>query len=165
MLSMIVYIYTSATHVRVLHLVRRQDGKFEAGDAPEVFPSNQATVVVFEGNKFFAEIPLFDKLLPSRQDITNAVIILRLRYQESVSSTALKWLQGYATELQRSGNLLMLAGVEPHVMQELDKAGLMDHIGKENVFEARPVLEASLNEALDAAGVWLQNQKKASHVS
>jgi hypothetical protein len=71
-------------------------------------------------------------------------------------------LQRYTTELQRSGNLLMLAGVEPHVMQELKRAGLMDHIGKENVFEARSILEASLNEALDTAEVWLQNQKKSS---
>ena len=44
-------------------------------------------------------------------------------------------------------------------MQELDKAGLMEQIGKENVFESHPVLEAFLNEALDAAEVWLQNQK------
>jgi hypothetical protein len=58
--------------------------------------------------------------------------------------------------LRRSGNLLMLAGVEPHVLQELDKAGLLDQIGKENVFAARPVLEDSLNEALDAAEVWLK---------
>ncbi|CAB1084844.1 Sulfate permease [Olavius algarvensis Delta 1 endosymbiont] len=159
-LSMVLYIYASATHVHLLHLVRRPDGKFETGDVPEVFPSNQPTAVFFEGNKFFAEVPLFDELLPSRQDVKNAVVILCLRHQDSVSSTALKWLQRYTTELQRSGNLLMLAGVEPHVMQALDRAGLRDHIGKENVFEARPILEASLSEALDAAEVWLQNRKK-----
>ena len=53
----------------------------------------------------------------------------------------------------------MLAGVEPHVMQKLDKAGLLYQIGKENIFTARPVLEASLDEALDAAEEWLKKQK------
>jgi SulP family sulfate permease len=159
--SMIVYIYASATHVRVLHLVRREDGEFETVEAPEVYPSDQATAVVFEGNEFFAEVPLFDDLLPSRQNVKNAAIILRLRYQESVSSTALKWLQRYARDLQQSGNLLMLAGVEPHVMRELNKAGLTDQIGKENIFEACSILEASLHEALDAAEMWLQDRKKA----
>ena len=84
---------------------------------------------------------------------------MRARYQESVSSTALKWLERYATELHRSGNLLMLAGVESNVIQKLEKAGLMDLIGKKNVFAARPVLEESLHEALDAAESWLKKKK------
>jgi SulP family sulfate permease len=159
-LSMILYIYASATHVHLLHLVRTQDGKFETGEVPAVYPSDQPTAIFFEGNKFFSEVPLFDELLPSRQEVKNAVVILCLRHQDTVSSTAFKWLQRYTTELQRSGNLLMLAGVEPPVMQELDRAGLLEHIGKENVFESQTVLEASLNEALDAAEVWLQNRKK-----
>ena len=52
----------------------------------------------------------------------------------------------------------MLAGVESHVIQKLTKAGLLDQIGKENVFAAHPVLEASLNDALDAAEVWLNKK-------
>jgi SulP family sulfate permease len=75
-LSMILYINASATHVKVKLLVRTQDGKYEQRDVPEVYPSNQATVVVFEGNQFFAEVPFLEELLPSRQDVKNAVIIL-----------------------------------------------------------------------------------------
>jgi SulP family sulfate permease len=157
-LSMILYIYASATHVRLLHLVPTNDGRFESRDVPEVYTSNQATVLVFEGNKFFAEVPLYDELLPSHQDAKNAVVILRARYQESVSSAALKWLERYTTELRRSGNLLMLAGVESNVILKLEKAGLMDLIGKKNVFAARPVLEESLHEALDAAEAWLKKK-------
>jgi SulP family sulfate permease len=157
-LSMILYIYDSATHVRLLHLVRTNDGKFETGDVPEVYPSNQATVVVFEGNKFFAEVPLYDELLPSHQDVKNAVVILRARYQESVSSTALKWVERYAKDLRQSGNLLMLAGVEAHVMQKLEKAGLLDRIGRGNVFASGSVLENSLHAALDAAEEWIKKK-------
>jgi hypothetical protein len=64
----------------------------------------------------------------------------------------------YTTELRRSGNLLMLAGVESNVILKLEKAGLMDLIGKKNVFAARPVLEESLHEALDAAEAWLKKK-------
>ena len=49
----------------------------------------------------------------------------------------------------------MLAGVESHVMQKLEKAGLLNLIGKKNVFASQPILEASLDEALDAAEAWL----------
>jgi hypothetical protein len=58
-LSMILYIYASATHVRLVHLVRNRDGKFEESDVPEVYPSNQTTAIVFEGTDFYAEVPLF----------------------------------------------------------------------------------------------------------
>ena len=56
----------------------------------------------------------------------------------------------------------MLAGVEPHVFQKLKKAGLLGQIGKENVFAAHTVLESSLNEAFDAAEMWLKNRDKES---
>ena len=158
-LSMILYIYVSTTHVKVRQLVRTQDGKYEERDVPQVYPSNQATVLVFEGNHFFAEVPFIEELLPSRQDVKNAVVILRARHQETVPSTALKWLKRYTKELHQSGNLLILAGVEPHAMQELDKAELLDQIGKENVFASGSVLQDSLNEALDAAEAWLKKEK------
>ena len=158
-LSMILYIYASATHVKVKHLVRTQDGKFEETDVPEVYPSNQSTVIVFEGTDFFAEVPLLEEMLPSHQNVKNAVIVLRARHHETVPSTALKWLKRYVTDLHQSGNLFMLTGVAPHVMQGLEKAGLLDQIGRENVFAAQPVLAASLNEALDAAEVWLKNKR------
>ena len=158
-LSMILYIYVSATHVKVRQLVRTQDGKYEERDVPQVYPSNQATVLVFEGNQFFAEVPFIEELLPSRQGVKNAVVILRARHQETVPSTALKWLKRYTKELHQSGNLLILAGVEPHAMQELDKAGLLDQIGKENVFASGSVLQDSLNEVLDVAEAWLKKEK------
>jgi hypothetical protein len=48
-------------------------------------------------------------------------------------------------------------------MQALEKAGLLDRIVRQNVFKARPVLEASLYEAPDAAGT-LPRQKQETTV-
>ena len=69
------------------------------------------------------------------------------------------YLRSAIDQLHQSGNLLMLDGVEPHVMQELAKSLLLDQIGKENVFASGSVLQDSLNEALYAAEVWLKKQK------
>jgi hypothetical protein len=68
-------------------------------------------------------------------------------------------LKRYTKELHQSGNLLILAGVEPHAIQELDKAELLDQIGRENIFASGAVLQDSLNEALDAAEAWLKKKK------
>ena len=45
-------------------------------------------------------------------------------------------------------------------MKELERAALLDQIGRENVFAAHTFLESSLDEALDAALKWLQQNKE-----
>jgi hypothetical protein len=45
------------------------------------------------------------------------------------------------------------------VVQELARAGLLDLVGRQNVFASESVLQASLNEALDAAEEWLKKKK------
>ncbi len=149
--SIVLYVYSSAMHVEVKQLVPRADGKFKVTDLPTVYPSGAVTILTFRGTRFFAEISLLDDLLPSRRGVRNATIIMRTRWQETVSSTALKWLQRYQAELQQGGNRLLLAGVSKAGLKELEKAGLLEQIGRQNIFLASPVLQESLSEALAAA--------------
>jgi len=142
-LSMALYIYASSRHVRLYHLMRTEDGRWEEQDAPETYPSHAVTVLRFDNLDFFAEVPLLDGLLPDRKGVKNAAVILTLRYMETLPSTTLKWLIGYSRELRESGNLLLLAGVGPHVFDLLAHTGIIDAIGKENIFPARRVMMAS----------------------
>ena len=61
--------------------------------------------------------------------------------------------------MQAGGNLLLLAGVQPVVKDELERTGLIDIVGRENVFEAQPGLGASLDAALAAAQAWLSTRE------
>ncbi|MBL0715134.1 MAG: SulP family inorganic anion transporter [Desulfosarcina sp.] len=161
-LSMALYIYASSRHVRLYHLVRNEDGHFEERDVPKAYPANQITVLRFDNLSFFAEVPLLDGLLPDRQGAKNAAVILTLRYMETLPSTTLKWLTGYNRELLAGGNLLLLAGVCPHVFEILEHTGIMDAIGKENIFPAQRVMTASIDEAMARAQTWLE-QKSGDH--
>ena len=158
-LSMILYIYASARHVRLIHLVRTETGQYEERDVPESYPSGKVTVLRFDHLQFFAEVPLLDSLLPHKRGVKNAVVILTLLYIETLPSTTLKWLARYAKELRENGNLLLLAGVAPHVLEILERTEILETLGKENVFPAHRAVLESIDAAMDRGQSWLKKQE------
>lgn len=159
-LSLLLYITVSASNARLFQFVRGQDGYWQEQDLPEVFPSNQATVVAYEGANFFAEVPAMMGRMPSLAGVTNAVIIWRFRGVEEVHSTFLKQLSLFAQKAQTGGNRVMLEGVEPHVMEILQKTEVLDEIGRDNVFPVQPGLGAALDAAWKEAQRWLVAQSR-----
>jgi SulP family sulfate permease len=87
------------------------------------------------------------------------VVILTLRYIETLPSTTLKWLARYAKELRENGNLLLVAGVVPHVFDLLERTEILNELGKENVFPAHRVVSESIEAAMDRGQSWLKEQE------
>lgn len=158
-LSMILYIYASARHVRLIHLVRTETGQYEERDVPETYPPGKVTLLRFDHLQFFAEVPLLDSLLPHKRGVKNAVVILTLLYIETLPSTTLKWLARYSKELRETGNLLLLAGVAPHVLELLERTEILEALGKENVFPAHRAVLESIDAAMDRGQSWLKEQE------
>ena len=88
---------------------------------------------VVEGLDFFAEVPSLDDQLPSAKDVEETVVILVLRDMRDISSTGLRWFDRYFKTIQAAGSKLILADVQPEVMEVLEKSGYVDKIGKENI--------------------------------
>jgi SulP family sulfate permease len=154
-LSLMLYLSVSASKGKLFQFVRGEDGYWQEHDLPKSFPSNQATVIAYRGANFFAEVPAIMDKMPSLEGVKNAVIIWRLRGLEETHSTFLKQLSLFAKKTHAGGNRFMLEGVEPQVMQMLEKTGLLDEIGRENVFEVQPGMGAALDAAWKEAQKWL----------
>ncbi len=164
-LSLLLYVWASSQKFDAHELTKRaEDGRYEEHEPPESLPSGEATIISLGGIDFFAEVPVLDENLPDALQAENAVVILRLRGTEHIGSTAIKWLEGYNTDLRDGNNLLMLAGVHPDLLVELKNAGVLEQIGEENVFEEQVGLGAAEDAALEAAQKWLDEQatKQAS---
>jgi SulP family sulfate permease len=159
-LSLLLYIGVSGSQARLFQFVRGEDGYWQEQALPAAFPSNRATVVAYEGARFFAEVPAVMGRMPSLEDVTNAVIIWRLRGLEEIHSTFLKQLSLFAQKAQEGSNRFLLEGVEPHVMTTLEKTGILDEIGRDNVFPMQPGLGASLDAAWDEAQTWLKAESE-----
>ncbi len=159
-LSLILYIMATSKQVGMHALVKNEDGLWEEGDMPEEFSSNEITVTTFKGLDFFAEVPVLEDQMPPVRNLTGAVIIFRLRGLETVTSTGLKWLETLLKDLQAGHNQLLLAGVEPHVMEVFKKTGFSDLVGDEHIFMAEPGYGASLDKAWEVAREWLEGSEK-----
>jgi SulP family sulfate permease len=159
-LSLLLYIGASASNIKLYQFARGEDDRWQEQDPPDTFPSNQATVVAYQGASFFAEVPAAMSQMPSLQGVTNAVIIWRLRSLEEIHSTFLKQLALFAQKAQAGGNRFMLEGVEPHVMTTLEKTGILDEIGRDNVFTVQPGLGAALDAAWEEAQAWLAGRSQ-----
>jgi sulfate permease, SulP family len=161
-LSLVLYVVASSKKFRLEEAVRLPDGGWETRPAPKTLASGAANVLVVQGLDFFAEVPALADELPSSRGVSDAAVILVLRNVHSISSTGIKWLERYAKDLNASGGVLMLAGVDPAVRQSFDRSGATASIGGENIFGATTrVLEAE-NIAWDRAQAWLAEKRAAA---
>ena len=84
-----------------------------------------------------------------------AVVILLLRGNEDVGSTVNEVFRRYAEALQSHSGKLILAGVSPALRDQLQRTGLINIIGPENIFPATETIGEAGNAALKAATDWL----------
>jgi sulfate permease, SulP family len=155
-LSLVLYVVASSRKFHLQQAVRQPDGGWVMRAEPaKTLTSGQAAVFVVQGMDFFAEVPTLQDQMPSARGADRAVVVLVLRDMQTASSTALKWLQHYDQELHASGGQLILADVNPAVMQMLQKSGVLAALGSENVIPASPRVLDAENKAWDRAQSWL----------
>ena len=154
-LTLLLYLYSSSSQVRLVRIVPTADGGFEEQAAPVRLSSDEVTALHAHGNAFFAAIARFEALLPAVEGTSNAVVIFGLRGRESITTSGIIMLERYARKLQAGGNKLMLIGVEPRVRREFDRTGVTSLLGEENIFASSSSLGGPLREALTAANEWI----------
>jgi len=135
-------------------------------EPPTAVPPNQTTILVPYGSLFYAAAPVFSEQLPEVKDSTqSAVVILALRGQTEVGSTFLKVVARYADQLHERNSKLMLAGVEPYVLTQMERTGILKTIGRENIFPVSAGIGAALLQAVDAAEAWIATQPASRPLS
>ena len=100
------------------------------------------------GSLFYAGAADFEEEAPTGDQAQQAVVILIMRGRKNVGSTFLNVLQRYAEALRENGGQLILTDVSDPVREQLNKTGMSDVIGVDNILSAQPLVLASLREAL-----------------
>ncbi len=158
-LHILLFVFKSADLMRIERIVLQSDGSVVEAEAPAELPSNEIVMLEPVGSLFFAGAAEFESDLPDVGDAQHAVVIIRLRNQREVSSTFIVSIERYTRMLQNQDNLLILAGLDPHVIVQLEKTELIDLIGEENIFPAQPQFAAAMQQALARAENWQAQQK------
>jgi sulfate permease, SulP family len=111
------------------------------------------------GPFFFAAAKKYQEVLKNFQ-VHTQVMIIRMRHVPFIDSTGIHNFRETLHDLKHHRKRVILSGVRPEVMAELEKSGLAEYIGRENIFasfdEALPAAKAGLgpcipnNQAVDA---------------
>ena len=155
LLTIVLYLRSSASDVTVREVIRLDDGRLAEADPPKHLPSNEVTVLDVNGSLFFAGARTLLEALPSPTDATRPVVILRLRGYTSVGATLVEVLDSYADDLAEVGGRLYLSGVDQDVSTQLRNAGKLDLDRAVQVMPADTVIGASTAQALAHASAWL----------
>lgn len=90
-------------------------------------------VYVVEGPFFFGAVETFERALASTHTDPK-ILIIRLRWVPFIDITGLQTLEEVTRDLHKRGVRVMLTGPTPRVQAKLDNAGLLELVGRENVF-------------------------------
>ncbi len=92
-------------------------------------------VYAVEGPFFFGAVENFERALASTHTDPK-VLIIRLRWVPFIDITGLQTLEEVIRDLHKRGVRVMLLGANPKVHGKLEKAGILQLIGRENSFTA-----------------------------
>ena len=154
LLSALIYLNQAATDVRVVELVRRDDGRFEERALPQTLPGGQVTIVNVYGSVFYAGARTLEERLPQPGG-DRPVVVLRLRGQTKIGATFIDVLARYADELAQAGGRLYLAGVDPEARASIERTRKITPEAAERIFEATPVVGEATERAFEAGEAWL----------
>ena len=161
-LSALAYFITSAYQVRLVELVPAE-GSYSEQPAPSRLPDKAITILQASGNLFYAAIDRLEEKLPSARETQRPVVILRMRQHDEIGSTFIELIERYEAQLKAAGGKLILAGVNPKVMNQLKATETsQDILGDEDVFMATKIYRQSLDAAIAAAQEWLKSQAEGS---
>jgi SulP family sulfate permease len=154
-LTVVLYVFRSAEKVRIERIVPTEGGGYAEEEAPETVPAGEIVIIQPIGSLFFAGVAEFEEALPDVGEAYGSAVIFRLRDRDEVGSTFIRLIERYARALEAAENCLILAGLNKHVLNQLEKTKIVDLIGRENIFLAKPRFGASLQEAVTAAEQWI----------
>lgn len=91
-------------------------------------------VYAVEGPFFFGAVENFERALASTHTDPE-ILIIRLKWVPFIDITGLQTLEEVVQDLQRRHVRVMLSGANPLVMEKLERAGIIELVGRDNVFK------------------------------
>jgi SulP family sulfate permease len=125
---------------------------------PKKLESNKVMGIRPYGSLFFAGAYVMKDILPSATDAKRSVVIFILRGKEEVGSTFINVIREYQEELKERESKLILLGVSDGVYEQLERTGMVELLGKENVHKANEYMGKTFQKVWDEAEEWAQRK-------
>jgi len=114
---------------QVDELVKPGDAGVPAGSTP-----NGVVVYSIDGPFFFGAAEKLERTLKHIQRRATT-LVLRMGNVPFVDATGIFALEEMITDFRRHGAAVLLAELRPNVRYKLERGGVIEHVGKENVMD------------------------------
>jgi len=156
-ISILLFIVQQANRITLVEMVPVEGGYPIEQPAPRQLADHKITLLLPYGSLFYAAAKTLEENLPDAENARQAVVIFLLRGYDEFGSTMIGVLDRYTRTVQGNGGKVMLAGISQGVLSQLERTGLLELIGKDNVFLAQAQWGAAANQAHKAAEAWLDS--------
>lgn len=160
--SILLYIGTSSTDIRIYELVQLPNGDFQEKEPPKQLPSSQVTMLDISGSLFFAGARTLEELLPSPAGAENPVVVLRLRGHVRMGATFLEVLENYSDKITAAGGRLYLSGVDEKAYEQILRTHQLDLSGPVSIYEASSIQGESSQHAYADAMAWTLRPRQST---
>lgn len=139
-----------ATELHIAEMVQASNGSFQE------YPMNDrrrtpSRFLQIEGNLFFGLGDELRERLIRLAESRPRVVIFRLKRTHSIDATVLAVFEQFVLQVQSHGGHVILCGVRPQLIRVIDAFGLVETIGRENIFLTAEGVFASARQALERA--------------
>lgn len=153
-LSMLLHVVSLANRITVRRWLIDDEGILEV-EPPSVIRAREVVVLAVSGSLFFASAPVLRQKLPSpTSPCAHASLILRLRGQDGIGTTAIHALREYAFELDTAGARLVLVGVGQRLYRQLIDTDFVGAAGVHAVMRERARVGEGVRRAYADAQAW-----------
>jgi len=139
-------------HLRETRLDQRPEDDELLPPSEELRRCSAIRIVHVEGSLFFGAAGELQEILDEvGADASVRVVVVRLKRCQGLDLTTAEVLRNAAVHLREGGRTLLLVGMRPAVMERMEKLGLPEVVGRENLFPTEPGWFAAMDAALHRA--------------
>lgn len=153
-LSLLLQLNQTALDLKVVELVPR-DGRLEEREAPARAVSHQVTLLDVYGSLHYAGARTLQRRLPDLAGTEGPAIVLRMRGRSTLGATYFVVLSDYAERLDAVGGRLYVSGIDPVLLAQARRTGVVPEDGPVQLYEADSVIGRSSLQAYDDALAWV----------
>jgi sulfate permease, SulP family len=149
--SLALFLKKTSTPILVEYAINETGNLAELHDPKERFHP-EISIIHVEGELFFGAADLFQeqiRILAENQNIR--VFILRMKNARHLDASTVMAMENLHDYLRETARYLLISGSNPDVTQVLENSGLLQKIGRENIFPAETNPTMATRNALKRA--------------
>ena len=151
-LGILSYVAEQSNRLRVVRLEVHGDRRIRESAPPATVPARSVLVLQPYGSLFFASAPTFGRQLPVvLPSSRGSVVILRFRGVDQLGLALIDVLRQYANQLSAARSTLKIIVADERLRHQLEREGLEELIGENNVYVSQQWLGLMLRRAYDDA--------------